>query len=53
MKSLIYLFTPEDSFTGIPESLLIQNAPPALRVTKTALWLAIGVLMSIGMSQLN
>jgi len=52
LNNLMYLFCPENSCTGIPESLLVQNASRGMQATKTLLWVSVAVVLSIGISQL-
>ncbi|BDQ34283.1 hypothetical protein [Pseudodesulfovibrio portus] len=52
MSYLSYLFQPEDSTLGVTEAAY-HKIPWSVRTFKTALWIGVSMIMSVGISQLS
>ena len=52
MSYLSYLFQPEDSTLGVTE-VPYHKIPWSVRTLKTALWVGVSMVMSVGISQLS
>lgn len=52
MSYLTYLFQPEDSTHGLTEAVG-AGMPWSIRTAKTALWITVSMIMSVGISRLG
>ncbi|MBG0790611.1 MAG: hypothetical protein H0S80_08965 [Desulfovibrionaceae bacterium] len=52
MSYLTYLFRPEDSTHGLTEAVQAR-IPRSVRTVKTALWITMAMVMSVGISRLG
>lgn len=52
MSYLRYLFQPEDSTPGLAEDVN-HKIPWPVRTAKTALWVGVSMILSVGISQLG